>query len=303
MQKQTIHIHAKRNDPFIRVPKAIIEDEINLSWKAKCILTYLIGKPVGWKVRVADLTKRATDGKAAVRTGLKELRKAGYAKLAAIREGGRIVEWRFQVADCPMFLPETEKQLLENRDVENRYAENRYSSKNEPYREGEITRTTLGGVVGDTLNSPSAKGGEGETAPVAATPQASDKPPKDLEGMIDRFCKKWEEIYRKFYGDFYRVKGSDRQLCRERLTSDSTLGTVELMAVACLAWMKADVHAEDDLGESGWDRLYMCKRAKDMGVFFRNYNRILDELDWDDTKSMKSREIIARVEKYAEEQR
>lgn len=107
MPKQTIYLMSRRDDPFSRVPKTTLKDS-KLSWKAKGILSYLIGQPIDWKVRLQDLVNNSTDGETAIRSALNELRKAGYASLEKEKDGsGKIVEWTLKVSDCPIFLPDS----------------------------------------------------------------------------------------------------------------------------------------------------------------------------------------------------
>src|SRR5215471_12048563 len=80
------------------VDNAMIRDK-RLSWKAKGILTYLLGRQEGWRVQVSDIMERATDGETAVRGGLQGLRTFGYAKLEEIRLKGRIVDRRFTISE------------------------------------------------------------------------------------------------------------------------------------------------------------------------------------------------------------
>lgn len=58
--------------PFGVIPLTILEDP-GLSWKAKALWTYLRSRPPGWTVRESDLIRRATDGRDAVRSGVREL--------------------------------------------------------------------------------------------------------------------------------------------------------------------------------------------------------------------------------------
>lgn len=103
---QTIYKMAGTRDPFARIPHTLLEDE-RLSWQAKGILCYLVGKPDGWKVRVGDLVKRGRDGEHAIRSGLKELRAAGYAELVRVRdEKGKMKEWAWRISDQPVFHPD-----------------------------------------------------------------------------------------------------------------------------------------------------------------------------------------------------
>ncbi len=121
---------ADREDPFARIPKSVLDDP-SLSWRAKGVLCYLIGKPPGWKCRATDIIKHATEGKAAVWAALKQLRRIGYAQLIQIRdEGGRVVEWVWNISDSPIFQsPDTDFRDLEKPDVENRHVSKKESSK------------------------------------------------------------------------------------------------------------------------------------------------------------------------------
>jgi hypothetical protein len=80
---------SKSEDPFARVPKIMLSDA-RLSWKAKGILSYLLGKPDNWEVRTTDLVNHSPDGITVVYTALKELRKLGYAKFCVVRKDGKI---------------------------------------------------------------------------------------------------------------------------------------------------------------------------------------------------------------------
>ncbi len=114
-------IHATRsNDPFSRVLKSFLNDQ-KLSWKAKGIAAYLLGQKDGWKVNIKDIENHGADGQRAIRSALKELRCLGYAKLTCLKEKGFIRSWLWEIADCPIFLP----------DVRFAHVENSHISKNE----------------------------------------------------------------------------------------------------------------------------------------------------------------------------
>lgn len=141
---QTIIMASKREDPFARVPKQLLEDA-SLSWKAKGVLAYLIGKPSNWRVRITDIVNRGTDGEKAIRSAMVELRRSGYAKLEAQREGGRIVAWLIKVADMAVFSPDAQNRQVEpdaqNLHVEKLQVENRQRTKKEPNENESVTRT------------------------------------------------------------------------------------------------------------------------------------------------------------------
>jgi hypothetical protein len=127
---QNIIIMAKREDPFARVSKSMLDDE-RLSWRAKGVLAYLLGKPAGWKLRTADLERKSKDGGRSVRSALKELRAAGYAELKPVRSEGRIREWCWKISDTPIFSPDARFEHLENEVVENAHHSKKESSENE----------------------------------------------------------------------------------------------------------------------------------------------------------------------------
>jgi hypothetical protein len=125
---------ARREDPFARIPKTLLDDA-TLSWKAKGVLAYLMSKPDHWHLRLSDIIKHATEGESAVRSALKELRKAGYADLCKIRSAGRFKEWVWKVSDSPVYQEFTKKSpdgdfpQVENPHVENRHISKKESSK------------------------------------------------------------------------------------------------------------------------------------------------------------------------------
>lgn len=127
MTNDNIIILSKREDPFVRIPKQVLANP-DLSWQAKGILSYLIGKPSGWKTQVADIVKHGKDGESAVRSALKELRIAGYAELLKERdEHGRVKSWIWKISDSPIF----DYPLGGFRDVDNPQVENHHLIKNE----------------------------------------------------------------------------------------------------------------------------------------------------------------------------
>lgn len=129
MSDQYITIH-QDSDPFSRVPKSLLSDT-RLSWKAKGVLAYLIGKTPDWKVRITDVVNQSTDGRDSVRSAIDELKQAGYAKSECVKsETGQVDEWKLHVSDRPIFAnvspetgfpdlaePEVEKPTLSKNEV------------------------------------------------------------------------------------------------------------------------------------------------------------------------------------------
>lgn len=89
-----------KNNPYIIIDGRPINNK-NLSFKAKGILTYLMSRPDGWEVSVADLFNHSTDGEDAIRSGLAELRAAGHMKYIQTRQKGRITGMLIEVYEIP----------------------------------------------------------------------------------------------------------------------------------------------------------------------------------------------------------
>ncbi len=73
----------RRQQPYAQIDRGILQDK-NLSFKARGIAAYLFSKCGDWEVRLQDLVNNSTDGIKAIRSGMKELEKQGYAKLIPV---------------------------------------------------------------------------------------------------------------------------------------------------------------------------------------------------------------------------
>lgn len=262
----TIHVHKRTTDPFARVPKTVLDDE-TLSWKAKGILAYLIGKPADWKVIINDLVKRSTDRHAAVKTGLKELRKAGYARLECLREKGKVVAWKWHVADEPLFKnvnnlnptgsPEVDFPLVGNRQVENPQVENPRLLRKIPTETEKEKRTTT------------TRGGE------LASPGAS---PSETEKGAEVFIKRWCECYQKWFGLPYRPSKKDKLSAQEVFSTFKRARLRDLLYIAFQMW---DLTREKmDIIPEGKDPLWFNFKAQQSVDFFcRHLEKIIAEQD------------------------
>ena len=91
----------KRELPFVQIDKRPVED-IQLSWKAKGLLLYLLSKPNNWKIYLSDLIKRSRDKSVAVYSGLKELEKFGYLERERVRDKkGRFIQLIYTIYEVP----------------------------------------------------------------------------------------------------------------------------------------------------------------------------------------------------------
>lgn len=77
-------IRRKRHDgdnPYVTLSRDCIDDP-KLSWKARGILHWMLGRPDNWSFNSADMVNRSDkDGKESLATGLKELVERGYVEI------------------------------------------------------------------------------------------------------------------------------------------------------------------------------------------------------------------------------
>ena len=95
-----------------------------LSWKARGLMAFLLTKPDNWEVREDNLVNESEkDGLSAVRTGLKELKAAGYFLKHPKRDAaGRITGWETLIFETPTDREEWEEnhsRMQKTQNVEN----------------------------------------------------------------------------------------------------------------------------------------------------------------------------------------
>lgn len=87
------------DEQFARIPNAWLRDQ-RLSRKARGLLGEIMSHRAGWHITVASLVKNGNEGVAAVRSGLQELREAGYLVVKQGKsEGGTWETVTYQLAD------------------------------------------------------------------------------------------------------------------------------------------------------------------------------------------------------------
>lgn len=144
VKSKTIVRVSKRENPYVTLDKFFFNDE-RLSWKAKGLLGYLLSKPNDWKIILADLIKKATDGRDSIYTGLKELERAGYLERKKKHNDlGRFDGYEYVIYERPQEIhtkeaveqpypekPETVEPYAENPDMDKPHPEKPYTEK--PY--------------------------------------------------------------------------------------------------------------------------------------------------------------------------
>lgn len=104
-------IRRKTKNNFVIIDKKPLEDK-KLSWQAKGLLTYLLGRPADWKVFVSQLAGVSRNGRDATSNALQELVDNGYVSREIVRDGnGRVGGYDYTVCDEPCFEKPHLKQI------------------------------------------------------------------------------------------------------------------------------------------------------------------------------------------------
>jgi hypothetical protein len=187
MSEATIRRHVTA-DPFARVKRAMLEAQ-NLSWKAKGILSYLLGKPDNWQLKEADLINRGNDGRDSVRSGIAELQSAGYLRKEVVKgKSGQFSRNIWHITDTPGYADEIQPSPCRISrcgfsDAENPTLSKKEASKNEEEEKKGVVQSCKSGTeklpappATENLNnleaSPSAK-----PTPPSPPPQRPPLPP------------------------------------------------------------------------------------------------------------------------------
>ena len=119
----------KRTGNFTTVRNEYLQD-VNLSWKAKGLITYIMSLPPDWQLNLSDLKNRSKDGRDATAAGLRELITNGYCQRCKVRgDGGTFVGCDYEVSDLKEFELQTENPFMDAPQTENPVAVNPETEK------------------------------------------------------------------------------------------------------------------------------------------------------------------------------
>jgi hypothetical protein len=275
-----------------------------LSWKAKGILGYIIGKPEGWKVRVADLVTRShgLDGDTAVRSALKELRAAGYAVLEFLTDGNNALNGSvLKVSDSPVFFDRPENICLrakisrvsENPKLgkpetrETRVSGNRYRSNKDvlerriPYKEAVSSASR-----GEASEPPSLpRGGGARIEPTSSVSNVADATDEEFE--LDDRGEALKNLWDEYYPVAFKrapVHKEDDLIAIQQLAQEGSLKEIMGFILAAWSYKKKD---------EGFDPYFYCtrysSRPRDMVMTvcrdgINNLEKMRAEMSWRSSK-------------------
>lgn len=119
----------KRTGNFTTVRNEYLQD-VNLSWKAKGLITYIMSLPPDWQLNLSDLKNRSKDGRDATAAGLRELITNGYCQRCKVRgDGGTFVGCDYEVSDIKEFELQPDFPFMDAPQTENPVAVNPETEK------------------------------------------------------------------------------------------------------------------------------------------------------------------------------
>ena len=116
-EAKTIGRKRKKNG-FTQVSNTMLEDD-RLSWRAKGLLCYMLSRPDNWKINRTDLYRRATEGRDAMTSALKELKDLKYLHIYRRKSEGNLFEgWIWEYDDEPFQITEPPENRLTEKQQE-----------------------------------------------------------------------------------------------------------------------------------------------------------------------------------------
>lgn len=181
-ESNTIIRTNKRENPYVMIDKYGLND-VRLSWKAKGLLAYLLSKPDDWQIYERDLIKRSTDGRDAVRTGLRELEANGYLSRQQLRgEDGSFRAMEYVVYERPIIVENSD----EGKSVHGNSPQTENPSTGNPTTENPIH--TNNELNNNDLTLFDCMGASAEVAAAAETEMVNDSIYESLNTHVPTYC-------------------------------------------------------------------------------------------------------------------
>lgn len=286
--------------PFTMIPNALLADT-GISWKAKGVISYLLGKPAHWKARTKDIERHGTGGETEIRSALQELRNAGYARLERHTEKGKVVQFVFRVANKRKYTMDGGQRVdvprgavnpqLGNPDVENPHLEESgldvADVENRDNRKKEGRKTELKKKEKEKRSSSSNKVrafGDGvavaDPTPSATQSGVSPEPPVSEQGprsKAEQFIQAFKQ-WGKTAKIVRTVVPDEREALIRFFTDNPEVSQEELTALMLCAWM-----VPHDLKADGGDfnPFWHCQfKSRKISSFIKYVVNIQEETNW-----------------------
>lgn len=100
-QQGIVRVVHNRTNPYTMIHQDVLENAA-LSWEARGMLAYLLGKPDNWTVRFTDLVRQSPAGPTKTRRIFNELQKAGHIKRERISTAHGHFDWTSTIYEVPV---------------------------------------------------------------------------------------------------------------------------------------------------------------------------------------------------------
>jgi hypothetical protein len=274
--------------PFTMIPNALLADT-SISWKAKGVISYLLGKPAHWKARTKDIENHGTGGETEIRSALQELRTAGYARLERHTEKGRAVQFVLRVANKPKYTmdggnrvdvpldgdrphpgrPDVENPHLDSTVVGAAFVENRDIRKKEG-RKNDLQKKEK--IEKSSSSNKVRAFGDG-AADADPTPSAIVGPRSSAEKFIQDF-KQWGRAARITA----TVSSVERASLQEFFSLNPEITPRELTALMLCAWI---MPKDQTVAGTDYNPFWHCNhKSRKVSGFIEFIHKIQEETDW-----------------------
>lgn len=109
-----VRIKRDRSNHITILDQELVRDS-QLSWKARGIFAYLWSQSENWDFNEVEVAKHSTDGRDALRSGLKELEDAGYLDRKRERDSkGRVGSSKWVLYEKPMWKNRTQDNSMQD---------------------------------------------------------------------------------------------------------------------------------------------------------------------------------------------
>jgi len=97
MNQSMFRVSKDKNNPYVILNKEFLND-VNLTLKAKGLLTYLLSLPDDWQIYENEIVQHHKDGRDSLKSAIKELMDNNYIERSRIRDtGGHLKCYEYRV--------------------------------------------------------------------------------------------------------------------------------------------------------------------------------------------------------------
>jgi hypothetical protein len=186
---ETCFYRAKKEKNYTVLDNTCLRDK-SISWKARGIMAYLLSLPEDWEIHFSEVEKHATDGRDALMSGVKELKKHGYIVVTKERKkDGTFDKFRYNIIENPAH-PQTDFPYTDKPEVVKPIMDN-----------PQLLNTDINQLL-NIQNTDDNSDSENRTAEKKSKPKKNSKqslrerePENDYEKVEKAYLEEWDALY------------------------------------------------------------------------------------------------------------